>query len=319
MEEGSILKIENLSHRYSVKWAIKDINIDIREKGIYGLLGSNGAGKSTLMNIVCGAIKQTSGFVSICGIDTISAAVPSKHKIGFLPQKPPLHTELTVREYLTHCAKLRDMSSKEAKNAVEVVLKICSLEAMKNRLISNLSGGYQQRVGVAQAILHKPEIVIFDEPTNGLDPNQILDIRTLIRNIAKDRTVILSTHMLSEVQAICDKIIMIENGGVIFNGSLTDFDNYITPDTVLMSLLNPPALSCIESVENVISVTFIGGTEYRVKCSNVDSVIQNLIASSYEKGWKMDAINKEKCSMNTVFAHLSRAITQEDGVEKSSL
>lgn len=306
MKEQPILKIENLSHRYSVKWAVKDINIEIERKGIYGLLGSNGAGKSTTMNIVCGVIKQTEGKVSICGIDTIANPVASKVKIGFLPQKPPLHVELTVTEYLEHCAKLRMMSKADAKEAIGEVLKICNLEHMKDRLISNLSGGYQQRVGIAQAILHKPEVVIFDEPTNGLDPNQILEIRGLIRDIARERTVILSTHILSEVQAICDKIIMIENGSVIFNGTITEFDNYITPDTILVSLLDMPPVEAIEAVSGVVSVEYLSGTEYRIKSSDIETTIQNLIAANVEKGWRLNAINEEKSSMDDIFALLSK-------------
>lgn len=306
MEEKSIIKIENLSHRYSVKWAVKDVNIEIEKRGIYGLLGSNGAGKSTIMNIMCGVIKQTDGNVAICGIDTIDNPVEARVKIGFLPQKPPLYMELTIKEYLYHCAGLRMIPNNKIAEAVNDVLKTCSLEHMQDRLISNLSGGYQQRVGIAQAIIHKPELVVFDEPTNGLDPNQILDIRGLIRDIAKDRTVILSTHILSEVQAVCDKIIMIEHGNVIFNGTVNEFDSYITPDTVYVSLLDMPAVEAIEAIKDVISVESLGGTEYRVKSSDTAAVIQNIVAASVEKGWRLDAINLEKSSMDDVFALLSK-------------
>ena len=197
----SILKIEHLSHRYSIQWAVRDINIDIPRKGIYGLLGSNGAGKSTMMNIICGVLRQTEGDVFIKGINTKTDPIAAKRHIGFLPQKPPLYEELTVEEYLRHAADVRDMEVADRKRAIDEVLDICSIAHFRKRLLRNLSGGYQQRVGIAQAIIHRPEIVIFDEPTNGLDPNQILEIRHLIKDIAEERTVILSTHILSEVQA----------------------------------------------------------------------------------------------------------------------
>ncbi len=301
-----ILRIENLSHRYSVKWAIKDINIEITSKGIYGLLGSNGAGKSTTMNIACGVIRQTEGDVYLCGINTISDPVAAKKKIGFLPQKPPLHQELTVYEFLEHCAGIRMISKEDAPSAINKAMELCSLTHMKDRLIKNLSGGYQQRVGLAQAILHEPEVVILDEPTNGLDPNQILEIRGLIRDIAKKRTVILSTHILSEVQAMCDKIIMIEHGNVIFNGPLSEFDNYITPDSIFMTLRGMPAIEQIEVIEGVTSVEQIGDTDYRVRSSNVDATIDALVEAGVKNSWMLKTIYPEKNSMDDIFAILSK-------------
>ncbi len=300
-----VLKIENLSHRYSVKWAVKDINLEIAEKGIYGLLGANGAGKSTIMNISCGVIKQTDGNVEICGIDTIKDSVNSRTKIGFLPQKPPLQMELTVLEYLELCAKLRMIPDKDIPDAIKEVVQICNLEHMKERLISNLSGGYQQRVGIAQAIIHRPEVVIFDEPTNGLDPNQILEIRGLIRDIAKARTVILSTHILSEVQAICDKIIMIDQGSIVFNGTVADFDNYISPDSIYVSLSEMPSTELIEAIPGVISVESINDTEYRVKASGTTDVSKLIVTESVKNNWGLVEIYLEKTSMDDVFALLS--------------
>ena len=300
-----ILRVKGLSHKYNVKWAIKDIDIEITQKGIYGLLGSNGAGKSTLMNIVCGVIRQTEGEVELVGINTIANPVESKKKIGFLPQKPPLHFELTILEYLQHCAGIRGIAKDQVSSAILKAMDQCSLTHMKNRLIKNLSGGFQQRVGIAQAILHEPEVVVLDEPTNGLDPNQVLDVRSLIRDIAKNRTVIISTHILSEVQAICDRIIMVEHGNIVFNGSISEFDNYIAPDTILVSLLGMPAIEQIASIEGVLDVVSLGATEYRVKRSDVQSTIENIVQKSVNECWKLNGIYLEKTSMNDVFAALS--------------
>lgn len=165
--EESIVKVEHLSHRYSVQWAIRDINFEITKNGIYGLLGSNGAGKSTTMNIMCGVLKQTEGDVYIKGISISKNPVEAKRHIGFLPQVPPLHPDLTVEEYLEYCAELRHIPDREVKKAIKEVMGRCGISHFAKRVIHNLSGGYQQRVGIAQAIIHNPELVIFDEPTNG--------------------------------------------------------------------------------------------------------------------------------------------------------
>ena len=159
--EESIVKVEHLSHRYSVQWAIRDINFEITKNGIYGLLGSNGAGKSTTMNIMCGVLKQTEGDVYIKGISVSKNPVEAKRHIGFLPQKPPLYGDLTVEEYLTHAADLRWVAPREVKKAVDEVLERCAISHFRKRLLKNLSGGYQQRVGIAQAIVHKPDLVVF--------------------------------------------------------------------------------------------------------------------------------------------------------------
>ena len=169
--EEPIVKVEHLSHRYSIQWAVRDISFEIPRRGIYGLLGSNGAGKSTTMNIISGVIKQTEGQVFIKGIDARKRPVDAKRHIGFLPQKPPLYGDLTVEEYLIHCARLRWVADKDIIPAVDEVLAKCGITHFRKRLIKNLSGGYQQRVGIAQAIVHKPDLVIFADKRVGPEPD----------------------------------------------------------------------------------------------------------------------------------------------------
>ena len=263
--EESIVKVEHLSHRYSIQWAIRDINIEITRNGIYGLLGSNGAGKSTTMNIICGVLKQTEGDVYIKGINLRENPVEAKKHLGFLPQKPPLHMDLTVEEYLVHCANMRLIPPHKVQEAVKDVMGRCGISHFSRRLIRNLSGGYQQRLGIAQAIIHNPDFVVLDEPTNGLDPNQIVEIRELIREIAVDRTVILSTHILSEVQATCDYIRMIEEGQVVFSGTVDEFDNYIVPNTLFVSLIAAPPAEMIGEIPGVVAVEELGGSKFRMR------------------------------------------------------
>ena len=298
----SIVKVENLSHRYSIQWAVRDINFEITRHGIYGLLGSNGAGKSTTMNIICGVLKQTEGNVYIKGVDLRTHPVEAKKHIGFLPQKPPLHMDLTVEEYLVHCANMRLMPSGEVDRAVRDVMGRCGISHFSRRLIRNLSGGYQQRLGIAQAIIHNPAFVVLDEPTNGLDPNQIVEIRELIKEIAEDRTVILSTHILSEVQATCDYIRMIEEGKLVFEGTVDEFDNYILPTTLFVSLIAAPSAEEIKLIPGVVDAVELGGSKYRVHFSDALEATERLVEASVTKGWRLTEIRLERSSLDTIFA-----------------
>ena len=304
--EESIVKVEHSSHRYSIQWAIRDINIEITRNGIYGLLGSNGAGKSTTMNIICGVLKQTEGDVYIKGINLRENPVEAKKHLGFLPQKPPLHMDLTVEEYLVHCDNMRLIPPHKVQEAVKDVMGRCGISHFSRRLIRNLSGGYQQRLGIAQAIIHNPDFVVLDEPTNGLDPNQIVEIRELIREIAVDRTVILSTHILSEVQATCDYIRMIEEGQVVFSGTVAEFDTYIVPNTLFVSLIAAPPAEMIGEIPGVVAVDELGGSKFRIQFSDALEATERLVEASVTKGWRLVEIRQEKSSLDEIFAELSK-------------
>lgn len=302
-----IVSVKNLSHRYSVQWAIRDINFELEKTGIYGLLGANGAGKSTIMNIICGVLKQTHGTVNIRGVDLGSNPVEAKKLIGFLPQKPPLQQELTVEEFLHFCARLRLMPGSAIPAAVDKVMQKCSITHFRKRLIRNLSGGYQQRVGIAQAIIHEPDFVVLDEPTNGLDPNQILEVRGLIREIAQERTIILSTHILQEVQALCDHIWMINEGSMIFSGSLEDFDNYLAPTSLTVTLAHPPSVEELKAIPGIVSAEVSNNIHFTVRfAGHADEVIEGIVHASVTRNWRLLAIGQEKNSLETVFAELSK-------------
>lgn len=302
--EDIIVRVEHLSHRYSIQWAVRDVSFEIPRHGIYGLLGANGAGKSTVMNIMCGVLKQTEGDVIIAGVNTKRDTIAAKKHIGFLPQKPPLYQDLTVEEYLTHAADLRWVAPREMKKAVEEVMERCAITHFRKRLLKNLSGGYQQRVGIAQAIVHKPDLVVFDEPTNGLDPNQIVEIRHLIKSIAEERTVILSTHILPEVQAACDHILMMDHGKMVFSGTVDEFDNYIVPNTIYVRFANAPSSGVLKGVEGVNDVEDLGGQQFRVRFTDAQEVTERLVDLSTEHHWRLQEIRQEKNSLDTIFAKL---------------
>ena len=306
MMTGSIIKIEGLSHRYTTQWAVRDINMEISHNGIYGLLGSNGAGKSTLMNILCGVLRQTTGSVLIQNEDICKNPEIVKRHIGFLPQKPPLHPDLTVEEYLTYCAKLHYVEPKDLSRAISAVLERCRISHFRKRLLRNLSGGYQQRVGIAQAIIHNPDFVVLDEPTNGLDPTQIIDVRYLIKEIAEEHTVLLSTHILSEVQAICQYIYMIEKGRMVFNGTINDFDNYIVPTTLMVRLCANPSVEELCVIPNVLSINPLGDSRYRLQFSDIQEAIEQIVELSVSQNWELEEIYPERESLDTVFAELSK-------------
>ena len=303
--EESIVKVEHLSHRYSIQWAIRDINIEITRNGIYGLLGSNGAGKSTTMNIICGVLKQTKGEVYIKGVSLRDNPVEAKKHIGFLPQKPPLHLDLNVDEYLTHCAYLRSVEPKHIKAAVEKAKDKCGIMHFSKRLVRNLSGGYQQRLGIAQAIVHDPKFVVLDEPTNGLDPNQIVEIRNLVKEIAVDRAVMLSTHILPEVQMTCDQIRMIESGHMVFAGTMDEFNNYIKPDSLVVLMDAPPSENELRAIPGIVSVENLTNKRFRLHFDTMDAISERVIEASVANGWHLQEINMEKSSLDVIFAKLS--------------
>lgn len=301
----TIVRIEHVSHRYSATWAIRDIHFDIAENGIIGLLGSNGAGKSTTMNILCGVLNQTEGSVFINGIDLRKHPEEAKKFIGFLPQVAPLHPDLTVDEYLNHCAHLRKMPKTAIRGALADAKEKCGIAHFSKRLIRNLSGGYRQRVGIAQAIIHTPMLVVLDEPTNGLDPNQIMEVRTLIKEIARDRSVIFSSHILSEVQATCRDIKMIENGRMVFSDTMEAFNNYIEPRSVLVHMMAPPAQPELMSIPGITGIEYLGGQQFRLHFNTTREITQTIIARSVEKGWQLQEITLERSPADAVFAKLS--------------
>lgn len=303
--ENNIVRIEGLSHKYATKWAIRDINMRIEKTGIVGLLGSNGAGKSTTMNILCGALKQTEGNVYINGLNMKENPQLAKREIGFLPQTPPLYMDLTVDEYLYYCAGLRLIPRKSMKSAVDEVKERCGIAHFSKRLINNLSGGYRQRVGIAQAIVHRPKLVVLDEPTNGLDPNQIVQVRALIKEIAQERSVIFSSHVLTEVQLLCKDIKMIENGSIVFSDTIDAFNNYVEPHSLVLRLENPPAASVLEQIEGISRAEFLTERQIRLFFNGDQEVTERIVAASVQHGWKLRELNLDKSALDEIFKQLS--------------
>ena len=211
-----------------------------------------------------------------------------------------------MEEFLAFTANIRRIPTGEVAEAIKVVMGRCGLSHFCKRLVRNLSGGYQQRLEIAQAIIHNPAFVVLDEPTNGLDQNQIVEIRHLIKEIAEEHTVILSTHILSEVQPTCDYIRMIEQGNMVFSGTVEEFDNYIQPNTLVVSLGALPLVADIEALPGVVRVEELGGPRFRIQFSDVKEAINSIVEASYTRDWQLMELQQEKSSLDTIFAELSK-------------
>jgi len=260
------------------------------------------------MNILCGVLNQTEGKVYIDGTDLQEYPEKAKRLLGFLPQHAPLHLDLTVDEYLIYCAHIRDI--KNVRTSVNEVKEKCGITSFGKRLIRNLSGGYRQRVGIAQAIIHQPKLVVLDEPTNGLDPNQIQEVRKLIREIAEERSVIFSSHILSEVQATCKDIRMIEGGRMVFADTMDAFNNYILPNAMLVVMHNPPPLEELAAIPGITGVELLHDQSIRMQFKASDTISQQVVALSVEKGWQLSEITLEKSSLDEIFAQLSNSVSK---------
>jgi ABC-2 type transport system ATP-binding protein len=239
-----MIKVENLTKAFGAKRAVDDVSFEVNKGEVLGLLGPNGAGKSTTMRMITGFIPPTSGKVSVCGFDMLEDPIPGKRRIGYLPESAPSYHEMTVRSFLEFAAAIRGLRGAERKRAVDRAVETCFLESVFNQTIDTLSKGFRHRTCFAQAIIHDPQVLVMDEPTDGLDPNQKHEARTLIRRMGENKAIIFSTHILEEVEAVCTRAIIIDRGRIVANGTpqelkarsktgrLEDFFRAITlPDT----------------------------------------------------------------------------------------
>ncbi|MBE5816182.1 MAG: ATP-binding cassette domain-containing protein [Clostridiales bacterium] len=250
-----MIEVKNLTKIYGQHHAVDGISFKVEEGEILGFLGPNGAGKTTTMNILTGYISATSGEVLINGIDVLDRPEEAKRNIGYLPEFPPLYMDMTVSEYLDFVSKIKNISDVERHEAIEAVMAVTRIEDMKNRLVGNLSKGYKQRVGLAQAILGTPKVLILDEPTVGLDPKQIIEIRNLIKNLGKKHTVILSSHILSEVSAVCDRVVIINKGSIVASDTPDNLSKQLQGANKLQIRVAAPEKQAMRIVRDIPGIT----------------------------------------------------------------
>ncbi len=281
-----MIKVEGLTKTYGTVRAIHDISFHVNKGEVVGFLGPNGAGKSTTMKIITGYMAPTAGKVEVAGYDVFENPLEVKRRIGFLPETPPLYTDMLVCDYLDYVAKLKRVPSSERKVNVERAIEAANLGDVSKRLIQNLSKGYKQRVGIAQALVSNPEILILDEPTVGLDPKQVAEVRDLIKKLRGKHTIILSTHILPEVQMVCERVIIINKGRIIAEDSLTGLNDKMTGGRKLVLRVKNPSFELktkLEAIAGVQAVLDKSGGLYELSTVNSDSpqeAVAALVATS---------------------------------------
>ncbi len=318
-----MIKVEHLVKRYGTNYALDDISFEIGEGEIVGLLGPNGAGKSTTMNILTGYLSTTSGAAYVNGIDILQDPIGAKKNIGFLPEQPPLYMDMTVREYLNFVYDLKGCKLDKDKHLSEII-SVVKIADVEKRLIKNLSKGYKQRVGIAQALIGDPKVIIFDEPTVGLDPKQILEVRSLIRTLGRKHTVILSTHILAEVQAVCERVIIINKGKIIADEKTENITKTIEDGYRYQVKIVGPQISvkaALERISGVKNVDVTGERDmdsfaYRIESERGQDVRRGIFATCSQNGWPIVGLMPIGTDLESIFIRLVDTANGEKTVQK---
>jgi len=313
-----MIKVEGLTKRYARNVAVDDISFEVQKGQIVGFLGPNGAGKTTTMRVLTGFLPPTSGSANVAGFDVVDKPIEVKKRIGYLPETPPLYPEMEVAEYLKFAGALKGLNGQELTRRIDEVSGQCSLGEVQKKLISKLSKGYRQRVGLAQAIIHNPDVLVLDEPTSGLDPEQIIHTRDLIKSLAGNHTIILSTHILQEVEAMCEQVIIISKGKLVANDSVNNLTNRLRGgENVLVEVEGRDGaaidagtvLKRLEGIAGVSRVVFKHTRDDR-SCFEVESlqgksVRAELARAVVESGWNLTELHAQGLSLEDIFLQLT--------------
>ena len=299
------LSARNLYRRFGQREVIHDVSLKLRHGEVLGLLGHNGAGKSTTLQMLTGALSPHSGQIEICGFDLARQPAQAKARIGFLPEAPPLYREMQVDSYLDFAAKLHRMPHPQIASALAETKRRCGLQDSGKKIIGTLSKGYQQRVGIAQAIIHQPDVVILDEPTVGLDPSQIRDIRALIRELGDAHSVILSTHLLGEVESICDRVEIMHHGRIVYGDSSAKMQQYGYQPGFIATLLAPPELSELRAIAGVQQVELLSATQFRILHAPDTDPGTALLALAAQNGWQAKQLVPLQARLEDVFVKIT--------------
>lgn len=321
-----MIEVRNLVKKYGNHVAVNHLNFTVEKGKIYGFLGPNGAGKSTTMNMITGYIASTEGEIMIDGHNILEEPEVAKKKIGYLPEIPPLYLDMTVQEYLSFAAELKGISKEKRKSNIEEVMSTTKVTEVKYRLIKNLSKGYRQRVGLAQALLGYPEIIILDEPTVGLDPKQIIEIRDLIKNLGRKHTVILSSHILSEVSAVCDQVLIIDKGRLVASDTPENLGKVMSGTNSLELTVKGQeseirkALDMVENIQEVIYHDSLvkGACDFTIKLSGDMDMRENIFFALAEVKCPILKMQSSNMSLEEVFLKLTDDAEKERQVEMES-
>ena len=319
----SMIAVENVSKRFGPILAVDRISFHVDQGEVVGFLGPNGAGKSTAMRILACFFPPTSGRASVGGHDVVTQALQVKQLVGYFPERVSVYPDLPVRSFLDFVAEAKDVPRSERKREIGKVIESCGLEAVSNRIIGHLSKGYRQRVGIAQALMHKPQVLILDEPTIGLDPEQVVEIRRLIRNLGAERTVILSTHILSEVSSVCDQVIIINRGRILASESLVELRAQVQrthrvrievegPESQVREVLGRlPGVEGVRSPESAVRSSEGNGTAILILEHTGDDIRKRVSKAVLEKGWGLLEVRSLEPTLEDMYLQLIRDEEQE--------
>jgi ABC-2 type transport system ATP-binding protein len=300
-----LIQLEGVSRAYGATEAVRDVSFTVRRGEVLGLLGPNGAGKTTTMQILTGNLAPSRGRVTIAGHDLLDEARAAKRAIGYLPEIPPLYRDLTVDEYLDGCAALHAIARGERRAARERAKERCGLHATGRRLIGNLSKGFQQRVGLAQAILHLPAVIVLDEPTAGLDPIQMREIRALIRELGREHGVILSTHILPEVQATCDRVQIIHRGRLVLDDDIAGLERRMQSSALVLGLRRPPAEATLAALPGVAAVQAESDGRWRLYYAPAQDPSEAILRAALAGDWGLYELAPQRASLEDIFVRLT--------------
>jgi len=298
--------VADLVKIYKTQNAVNHISFSAGKGEILGFLGPNGAGKSTTMKIATCYIPPTSGTVKVCGFDVTESPLEVRKHIGYLPEHNPLYLDMYVHEYLEFIGSLHKIKGSTLKARVKEMVELCGLTVEQNKKIGALSKGYRQRVGLAQSLIHNPEVLILDEPTTGLDPNQIVEIRNVIKNIGKEKTVIFSTHIMQEVQALCSRVVIINSGKIVADSSVNDLKNLQSSSRIIIAEFEKPIDSqLLRILQGVKEVKDLGNNRYEIE-SNTDKDIRNdIFRLAADNSWPLLGLKQEENSLENIFRQLT--------------
>lgn len=301
------VKIKNLTKLYGSQTAVNNISFEVQKGEVVGFLGPNGAGKTTTMKILTCFIPPTQGIASVCGHEVTADTLQVRRMIGYLPEHNPLYKDMYVKEYLSFVANVYKIKNKKAR--INEMIERTGLGVEQNKLIGSLSKGYRQRVGLAQAMLHDPEVLILDEPTSGLDPNQLIDIRNLIKELGKSKTVIFSTHIMQEVEALCDRVIIINKGNIVADDTVGMLQKRSTNETVItVEFSAAAALSSIEGIEGVSGVEALGNHRFKIKSSSETDIRPAIFEFAVRHKLVLLEMHREIFSIEDVFQALTKRL-----------
>ncbi len=319
MQNGFMIEVGNLTRHYAGRPAISNLSFNVNRGEIVGLLGPNGAGKSTTMRILSGYMPATSGTARVAGLDVFKDADEVRRKIGYMPENNPLHHEMRVREYLKFRARLKGLTRKKSRERVDVVTRQCGLENVDRKIIGHLSKGFRQRVGLADALVHEPQLIILDEPTIGLDPNQIRSVRQLIKELGRNHTVLISSHILPEVEMTCSRVVILHEGKLLAEGTPDDLQRLVSGNGQIIAEIAAPVAELQECWEQMPEIEHFDispaeGEFHRCALTPRSGVDLRAVIFSMarERGWYLRELTRSRHSLEDIYVRVTRPEKEDE-------